>query len=118
MDFSDETAEFPRNFTLGDVSDEMAESIPPNFPLEDVSDETTEFPPNFALRDVSPGTAEFLPNFALRVVSDETAEFLLSQPDSGEVALNIANLLFEKNAVDLVVVDSVAALAPLAELNG
>ncbi|MDV3181161.1 MAG: hypothetical protein Q8830_02935, partial [Candidatus Phytoplasma australasiaticum] len=36
----------------------------------------------------------------------------------GEVALNIANLLFEKNAVDLVVVDSVAALAPLAELNG
>ncbi|MDV3183841.1 MAG: hypothetical protein Q8847_02690, partial [Sweet potato little leaf phytoplasma] len=28
---------------------------------------------------------------------------LISQPDSGEVALNIANLLFEKNAVDLVV---------------
>ncbi|MDO7987126.1 MAG: recombinase RecA [Sweet potato little leaf phytoplasma] len=56
-------------------------------------------------------------NYA-KTIGVDCNKMLISQPDSGEVALNIANLLFEKNAVDLVVVDSVAALAPLAELNG
>ena len=43
---------------------------------------------------------------------------LVSQPDSGEEALNIADQLVRSNALDVVVVDSVAALAPRAELEG
>lgn len=43
---------------------------------------------------------------------------LISQPDNGEEALNIADALARSNAVDLIVVDSVAALVPKAELEG
>ena len=43
---------------------------------------------------------------------------LVSQPDSGEQALEICELLIKSNSVDLVVVDSVAALTPKAELEG
>ncbi len=43
---------------------------------------------------------------------------LLSQPDTGEQALEIADMLIRSNAVDLIVVDSVAALVPKAELEG
>jgi recombination protein RecA len=43
---------------------------------------------------------------------------LVSQPDSGEQALEIAEMLVRSNAVDVVVVDSVAALVPRAELEG
>ena len=45
-------------------------------------------------------------------------ELLVSQPDSGEQALQIAEMLIRSNAVDLIVVDSVAALAPQAEIEG
>lgn len=45
-------------------------------------------------------------------------ELLISQPDYGEQALEIADLLVRSNAVDLVVIDSVAALIPQAELEG
>jgi len=45
-------------------------------------------------------------------------ELLVSQPDSGEEALNIAETLVKSNSLDVVVVDSVAALAPRAELEG
>ncbi len=45
-------------------------------------------------------------------------DLLVSQPDSGEEALNIAETLVKSNALDIVVVDSVAALAPRAELEG
>ena len=45
-------------------------------------------------------------------------ELILSQPDSGEQALEIAELLAKSDAIDLIVVDSVAALVPSAELNG
>ncbi len=56
-------------------------------------------------------------NYAKRlgVVTDE---LLISQPDYGEQALEIADLLVRSNAVDLVVIDSVAALIPQAELEG
>ncbi len=47
-----------------------------------------------------------------------TNELLISQPDYGEQALDIADMLVRSNAVDLVVVDSVAALIPQAELDG
>lgn len=43
---------------------------------------------------------------------------LLSQPDSGEQALDIAEILVRSNSVDIIVVDSVAALVPKAELEG
>lgn len=45
-------------------------------------------------------------------------ELILSQPDSGEQALDITELLVKSGAIDLVVVDSVAALVPQAELDG
>ncbi len=45
-------------------------------------------------------------------------ELLLSQPDFGEQALEIADMLVRSNAVDIVVVDSVAALVPKAEIEG
>ncbi len=45
-------------------------------------------------------------------------ELILSQPDSGEQAMQIADLLIKSNAIDLIVVDSVAALVPQAELEG
>lgn len=45
-------------------------------------------------------------------------ELILSQPDSGEQALEITEMLIRSGAIDLVVVDSVAALVPQAELDG
>ena len=48
----------------------------------------------------------------------KTDELLISQPDSGEQALEIADLLVRSSAVDVIVVDSVAALVPRAELEG
>ncbi|KAB8180493.1 recombinase RecA [Lysobacter maris] len=45
-------------------------------------------------------------------------ELLLSQPDTGEQALEIADMLVRSGAVDMVVVDSVAALTPKAEIEG
>lgn len=47
-----------------------------------------------------------------------TDEMIISQPDSGEQALEIADQLIRSSAVDIVVVDSVAALTPKAELEG
>src|SRR5215468_1093741 len=48
----------------------------------------------------------------------KTDELLVSQPDYGEQALEIADMLVRSGAVDLVVVDSVAALVPKAEIEG
>jgi recombination protein RecA len=45
-------------------------------------------------------------------------ELLVSQPDTGEQALEIASMLIRSSAVDLIVVDSVAALTPKAEIEG
>ena len=47
-----------------------------------------------------------------------TDELLISQPDHGEQALDIAEILVRSGAVDLIVIDSVAALVPEAEING
>jgi recombination protein RecA len=70
------------------------------------------------------GTAAFIdaehaldPNYA-RSVGVDVDGLLLSQPDSGEQALEIAEMLVRSGAVDVVVVDSVAALVPRAELEG
>ncbi|ABW30438.1 recombinase RecA [Acaryochloris marina] len=48
----------------------------------------------------------------------DVSELLVSQPDSGEMALEIVDQLVRSSAVDLVVVDSVAALTPRAEIEG
>jgi recombination protein RecA len=45
-------------------------------------------------------------------------ELILSQPDNGEQALEIVEMLAHSNAIDLIIVDSVAALVPQAELEG
>lgn len=70
------------------------------------------------------GTAAFIdaehaldPAYAKRIGVD-IDNLLLSQPDNGEQALEIAETLVRSNAVDLVVVDSVAALVPRAEIEG
>ena len=47
-----------------------------------------------------------------------TNDLLISQPDYGEQALDIAEMLIRSGAVDIIVVDSVAALVPKAELEG
>jgi len=70
------------------------------------------------------GTAAFIdvehaldPDYAKRLgVNLDT--LLVNQPDAGEQALEIAELLTRSNAVDVIVVDSVAALVPRAELEG
>src|SRR5918999_604566 len=57
------------------------------------------------------------PAYAKRIGVD-VDELLVSQPDHGEQALEIADLLIRSGAVDVVAIDSVAALTPKAELEG
>ncbi|HVE44318.1 MAG TPA: recombinase RecA [Gammaproteobacteria bacterium] len=70
------------------------------------------------------GTAAFIdaehaldPQYAKRLGVD-TDNLLVSQPDTGEQALEIADTLVRSSAVDIIVVDSVAALTPKAEIEG
>ncbi len=70
------------------------------------------------------GTAAFIDaehaldvNYAKKL-GVKTEELLISQPDYGEQALEIADMLVRSNAVDIIVVDSVAALVPKAEIEG
>ncbi len=70
------------------------------------------------------GTAAFIdaehaldPAYAKRIGVD-TSNLLISQPDNGEQALEICETLVRSGAVDLIVVDSVAALVPQAEIDG
>ena len=53
-----------------------------------------------------------------RKLGVKTDELLVSQPDYGEQALEIADMLVRSGAVDIIVVDSVAALVPKAEIEG
>lgn len=59
----------------------------------------------------------FDPNYAEKTGVD-VENLLVSQPDTGEQALEIAETLIRSNAVDLVAIDSVAALVPRAEIEG
>ncbi|HNT69531.1 MAG TPA: recombinase RecA [Syntrophorhabdaceae bacterium] len=56
--------------------------------------------------------------FYARRIGVNTDDLLISQPDTGEQALEIAEILVRSSAVDAVVVDSVAALVPRAEIEG
>lgn len=53
-----------------------------------------------------------------RKLGVKTDDLLISQPDTGEQALEIADMLVRSGAIDLVIVDSVAALVPKAEIEG
>jgi recombination protein RecA len=57
------------------------------------------------------------PSYAKRI-GVNTDELLISQPDTGEQTLDIAEVLVRSGAVDVIVIDSVAALTPKAELDG
>ena len=57
------------------------------------------------------------PEYA-KVLGVNIDELILSQPDSGEQALEIVNMLADSRAIDLIIVDSVAALVPKAEVEG
>ncbi len=57
------------------------------------------------------------PTYA-KALGVDVDELILSQPDSGEQALEIAELLIRSGAIDMIVIDSVAALVPQAELDG
>jgi recombination protein RecA len=70
------------------------------------------------------GTAAFVdaehaldPSYA-RKLGVDTEELIVSQPDTGEQALEITEALVRSNAIDVIVVDSVAALVPRAEIEG
>jgi len=70
------------------------------------------------------GTAAFVdaehaldPNYAKKI-GVKIDELLISQPDTGEQALEIVETLVRSNAVDIIVIDSVAALTPRAEIEG
>jgi recombination protein RecA len=60
----------------------------------------------------------FDPEFASRVCKVNVPDLLISQPDTGEQALEICEMLVRSSAVDVIVVDSVAALTPRAEIEG
>jgi recombination protein RecA len=73
---------------------------------------------------ISGGTAAFIdaehaldPAYAERI-GVNVSNLLVSQPDNGEQALEIVETLVRSNAVDIIVVDSVAALVPQAEIDG
>lgn len=57
------------------------------------------------------------PSYAARI-GVNLDDLMISQPDCGEEALNIAEMLARSNAVDVIVIDSVAALVPKSELEG
>lgn len=57
------------------------------------------------------------PSYAAKI-GVNVEELMISQPSSGEEALNIAEMLARSNAIDVIVIDSVAALVPKSELDG
>ena len=57
------------------------------------------------------------PTYA-KALGVDVDELLISQPDNGEQALEIADMLVRSGAVDIIVIDSVAALVPKAEIEG
>src|SRR3712207_3630998 len=64
-----------------------------------------------------PYTTLFRSEYA-KALGVDTDALLVSQPDSGEQALEIADMLIRSGALDLIVIDSVAALVPRAEIEG
>jgi len=88
------------------------------------SGKTTLSLQTIAQAQIAGGTCAFIdaehaldPKYAAKL-GVNVDDLIISQPDFGEQALDIAEMLIRSNAVDLIVIDSVAALVPKAELEG
>ena len=105
-----------------DIVGVRSELIPPErildyWPFMDVSDVKLGFyTPDDGWSDPSSATAAMVKG--ARQLGCDVENLLISQPDAGEQALEIADTLVRSGAIDVLVVDSVAALTPRAELEG
>ncbi len=70
-----------------------------------------------ASRRSSTPSTRWIPDYA-HALGVDTDALLVSQPDTGEQALEIADMLIRSGALDIIVIDSVAALVPRAEIEG
>lgn len=128
---SDEAALNPEVIPIGILSIDLAlgvGGIPRGRVVEifgvDASGKTTLALHFVASAQANGGVAAFIdaehaldPIYA-RTIGVDIDELLISQPDTGEQALEIADMLIKSGAVDIIVIDSVAALVPRAELEG
>jgi len=130
MSLSDNTAKNVETFSSGSLSLDIAlgKGLPRGRIIEiygpESSGKTTLTLHAVAEIQKEGGTAAFIdaehaldPEYA-KMIGVNVNELLISQPDTGEQALEIAETLVRSSAVDLVVIDSVAALVPRAEIEG
>ncbi|MEM6460017.1 MAG: recombinase RecA, partial [Planctomycetota bacterium] len=131
MRLDDDPANLPEGISTGSISLDLAlggRGIPRGRIVEvygpESSGKTTLTLHTIAQAQQQGGVAAFIdaehaldPSWARRL-GVNLEELLVSQPDTGEQGLEICELLVQSNAVDLVVVDSVAALIPRAEIEG
>jgi recombination protein RecA len=130
MSLSDNTAKNVETFSSGSLSLDIAlgKGLPRGRFIEiygpESSGKTTLTLHAVAEIQKEGGTAAFIdaehaldPEYA-KMIGVNVNELLISQPDTGEQALEIAETLVRSSAVDLVVIDSVAALVPRAEIEG
>jgi len=130
MSLSDNTAKDVERFSSGSLSLDIAlgKGLPKGRVIEiygpESSGKTTLTLHAVAEIQKEGGTAAFIdaehaldPEYAKKI-GVNINELLISQPDTGEQALEIAETLVRSSAVDLVVIDSVAALVPRAEIEG
>ena len=131
MRLDDDPANLPEGISTGSISLDLAlggKGIPRGRVVEvygpESSGKTTLTLHTIAEVQKKGGVAAFIdaehaldPSWARRL-GVNLEELLVSQPDTGEQGLEICELLVRSNAVDLVVVDSVAALIPRAEIEG
>jgi len=131
MRLDDDPSNLPAGITTGTISLDLAlggRGIPRGRVIEifgpESSGKTTLALHCIASAQKADGVAAFIdaehaldPSWARRL-GVNIDDLLVSQPDTGEQALEICELLVRSNAVDLIVVDSVAALIPRAEIEG
>ena len=131
MRLDDDPSNIPQGISTGAISIDLAlggRGIPQGRVIEiygpESSGKTTLTLHTIANVQKAGGVAAFIdaehaldPSWARRL-GVNLEELLVSQPDTGEQGLEICELLVRSNAVDLIVVDSVAALIPRAEIEG
>lgn len=131
MKLNDDTANVREGISTGSISLDLAlggKGIPKGRVIEvfgpESSGKTTLALHTIAAAQKSGGVAAFIdaehaldPSWS-RKLGVNVDDLLVSQPDTGEQALEICEMLVRSNAVDIIVVDSVAALIPRAEIEG
>ena len=131
MSMSEETSQNIQGISTGSLSIDLAlggKGLPRGRVVEiygpEASGKTTVALHTIAEAQKLGGVAAFIdvehaldPSWAKRIGVD-LESLLVSQPESAEQALKIAEMLVKSNAVDIIVIDSVAALVPEAELKG